>query len=259
MPPAHFARLPKIRPVILIEHPDFYVVSKPPLWLTHRVKGRVDVPDVLNFMRAETGEEELAPPHRLDRETSGIQLLSRDREAARVFFELFKQRMVSKTYLALATGRVDWQCKEVKAPLGALGLSEQNAVAVRQGVIPDGKPACTDFVILEQRQEYHSRRKEVVSLIQATPRTGRLHQIRAHLHHEGLLMLGDKLYGRDPEAYLQFVQYGQTPELTARLGFARQALHAAKIAFPWAGAQFSCEAALWSDMAEYWNECHPLS
>lgn len=64
----------------------------------------MEVPDLLTFMQRATGEASLAPPHRLDRETSGAQLLTRDREAAQRFFTLFKTHLVGKTYLALVHG-----------------------------------------------------------------------------------------------------------------------------------------------------------
>ncbi|WP_019009965.1 RluA family pseudouridine synthase [Deinococcus aquatilis] len=236
---------PTEKPRIIVEHPDFYVVHKPALWLTHAVRARVEVPDVLSYMQAATGESILAPPHRLDRETSGAQLLTRDTDAARKFFTLFKTHLVGKTYLAIVHGTPDWERRTLDAPLGELGLGGRNKIVIRQAVIPDGRPAITDFRVLERRGGH--------SLIEAYPRSGRLHQIRAHLSHLGLPMVGDKIYGRDPDAFLEFMETGQTPELTTRLGLARQALHAARIAFPWDGAQFSAELPLAPDLQAYWD------
>ena len=226
---------PTEKPRIIVEHPDFYVVHKPALWLTHPVKARVDVPDLLTFMQAETGEADLAPPHRLDRETSGAQLLT-----------LFKTHLVGKTYLAIVHGSPDWERKTLDAPLGELGLGGANKIVIRQAVIPDGRPAVTDFRVVERRGDH--------ALIEAYPRSGRLHQIRAHLSHLGLPMVGDKIYGLDPGVFLEFMETGQTPELTARLGLARQALHAARIAFPWDGAQFVAEVPLAPDLQAYWEK-----
>lgn len=236
---------PAEKPRIIVAHPDFYVVHKPALWLTHPVKARVDVPDLLTFMQAETGEADLAPPHRLDRETSGAQLLTRDSDAARKFFTLFKTHLVGKTYLAIVHGSPDWERKTLDAPLGDLGLGGANRIVIRQAVVPDGRPAVTDFRVVERRGAH--------TLIEAYPRSGRLHQIRAHLSHLGLPMVGDKIYGLDPDVFLDFMQTGQTPELTARLGLARQALHAARIAFPWEGAQFVAEVPLAPDLQAYWE------
>lgn len=116
---------------------------------------------------------------------------------------------------------------------------------MRQAVVPDGKPAVTDFRVVDRRAGH--------ALIEAYPRSGRLHQIRAHLSHLGLPMVGDKIYGRDPDVFLEFMETGQTPELTARLGLARQALHAARVAFPWAGTQVVAEVPLAPDLQAYWD------
>ena len=234
---------------MVLEHPDFYVVHKPALWLTHPVRARVDVPDVLGFMQRETGEPDLAPPHRLDRETSGAQLLSRDAHAARVFFTLFKTHLVGKTYLAIVRGSPAWERHTLDAPLGDLGLGGANRIQIRQAVVPDGKPAVTDFRVLERRAGH--------ALIECFPRSGRLHQIRAHLSHLGLPMVGDKIYGPDPNAFLEFMERGQTPELTARLGLPRQALHAARLAFPWGGAQVVAEVPLAPDLRAFWEDLAP--
>lgn len=236
---------PPGKPRVIVEHPDFYVVHKPALWLTHPVRARVDVPDVLTYMQAETGEPDLAPPHRLDRETSGAQILSRDSDAARRFFTLFKTHLVGKTYLAIVHGNPTWERYTLDAPLGDLGLGGANRVTIRQAVVPDGRTAVTDFRVVDRRAGH--------SLIEAYPRSGRLHQIRAHLHHLGLPMVGDKIYGRDPQAFLDFMETGQTPALTERLGLPRQALHAARIAFSWEGAQMSAEVPLARDLQAYWD------
>ncbi|MDV6374841.1 RluA family pseudouridine synthase [Deinococcus arenicola] len=239
-------------PRIVTEHPDFHIVHKPALWLTHRVHrgglhggGRVEVPDVLGWMQRETGEPDLSPPHRLDRETSGLLVLSRDTDAARRFFTLFKTHLVGKSYLAIVRGTPEWDRHTLDAPLGDLGLGAGNRVLMRQAVVPNGRPAITDFRVLERRAGY--------ALIEAHPRSGRLHQIRAHLFHLGLPLVGDKIYGPERDAFLEFIEFGQTPELTARLGLPRQALHAARIAFPWAGAQVAVEVELPGDMRGYWE------
>ncbi|WP_407571010.1 RluA family pseudouridine synthase [Deinococcus altitudinis] len=242
---------PGIRPRVVVEHPDFYLVSKPPMWLTHQTRGRHDVPSVLEYLQRELGEPLLAPPHRLDRETSGAQLLSRDPVAAREFFWLFKEHRLQKTYLCLVHGQPDWMERTVDAPLGFLGLSETNAVQIRQGVTADGREAATRFVRLGTRTHpLHGP----LSLIEARPQSGRLHQIRAHLSHIGLPMVGDKIYGRDPSAFVNFVDDRVTPEQRRALILDRQALHAWRLEFPWAGAQVGLEVPLAADIAGLWAE-----
>lgn len=240
---------------MLLSHPDFYVVAKPPLWLTHRVRARFDVPNLLEYLQAELGEPQLAPPHRLDRETSGAQLLSRDPESASRFFTLFKEHLIQKTYLALVHGHPDWTGRTLEAPLGSLGVSGSNEVQIRQGVTPDGRPAVTDFRVLGRGQH---PQHGLLSLIEARPRSGRLHQVRAHLSHLGLPMVGDKIYGRDPEAFVAFVEDRLTPEQQRRLILPRQALHAWRLHFPWSGAQVRAEVPLSLDLQTLWAGCVPL-
>jgi len=239
------------RPRIVLEHPDFYLVNKPPMWLTHHTRGRHDVPSVLEYLQHDLDEPLLAPPHRLDRETSGAQLLSRDTASAREFFFLFKAHRVTKTYLCLVHGHPDWDDTTLDAPLGFVGVSDDNAVQIRQGVTLDGRSARTDFRRLETREHpVHGP----LTLVEATPRSGRLHQIRAHLSHLHLPMVGDKIYGRDPQAFVDFVEGTITARQSERLILTRQALHAWRVAFPWSGATVQAEVPLPADMANLWAE-----
>ena len=233
----------------MLEHPDFYLIDKPPMWLTHQTRGRHDVPSVLEFMRHELGEPGLAPPHRLDRETSGAQLLSRDQEAAREFFWLFKEHRLEKTYLCLVHGQPGWQEATIDAPLGFVGLSDSNAVQIRQGVMEGGRSARTRFVCLGTR--FHPLHGPL-SLLEAQPQSGRLHQIRAHLSFAGLPMVGDKIYGRDPSAFVNFVADELTDQQRRALILERQALHAWRLEFEWSGARMRLEVPLAADIAALW-------
>ncbi len=70
-----------------------------------------------------------------------------------------------------------------------------------------------------------------ISLVQCYPQTGRQNQIRAHLLTAGFPIVGDKLYGRDENAFLIFIKQGFTAELASRLLLPRSALHSAKLTF----------------------------
>ncbi len=120
--------------------------------------------------------------HRLDRETSGVMVLARTRAAAAALAEAFRTGAPAKTYLALcarapapADGRID-------APLG----KDPGRAGLRR-VDPGGDPAATRYRTL--------RRSPLAALVEASPETGRTHQIRVHLAHLGAALLGDPRYG----------------------------------------------------------------
>lgn len=229
-------------PTVLLEHPDFLLVNKPALWLVHGAHRHAT--DVLTVLRQARNEPGLAPAHRLDRETSGALILTRNADAARAFHQLFARRRMIKSYLAIVQGEPAWPEQTVDAPLDFIGVSETNPVIVRQGLMPEGKPAVTHFRVIERRGGY--------SLLEATPQTGRMHQIRAHLEHAGFPLVGDKIYGGDPQAFLDFIEHGLTPALLKRVQLPRQALHAATLSFEWAGEGMRLDVPLAADLAEFW-------
>ena len=132
---------------MVLEHPDFYLVSKPPMWLTHRTRGRYDVPSVLEYMRHELGEPLLAPPHRLDRETSGVVLVAKDPTTARCWRRRWESHDVEKLYLAIVHGHVRPEGGLIDAPLGK---DEQSVVAIKDRVRPDGAASQTEFRVLRR-------------------------------------------------------------------------------------------------------------
>ena len=209
-PPAAASRLE-----VVFEDDWLLAVDKPGQVLSHPTDKVVENA-VTTILRRQRPELKLHLIHRLDRETSGVLLLSKDPATARLLTDAFSGRRVRKTYAALAAGRFPWARKTVDLPLEREG----GEIKVKQAV-GSGLPAVTEFERLASN--------DAVSLVAARPRTGRLHQIRAHLAHLGHPILGDKLYTGAGEYYMKAVRRELSAADLRTLGAPRQMLHAREL------------------------------
>ena len=191
------------------------------------------------------------PAHRIDRETSGLLACGCAPKFTRVLKAAFAAGRVEKTYLALVEGEPGGDRFEVEA---ALRLTGASGVKVRMHVDPEGLPSRTDFEVLGRRRASDG---SPVSLVACHPRTGRQHQIRAHLHHAGLHLVGDKIYGSDEMIFDRFTRREMSDADHARLRLPRHALHAWRLTLPHpeTGERLSLEAALPPDLQGFWDGC----
>jgi len=127
----------------------------------------------------------------------------------------------------------------VNAPIGR---DPDSPIRMKMGVVADGQQAETEFRLL--------KRMEGLSLLECHPRSGRTHQIRVHLEHIGHPLLGDKIYGQDPEVFLSIWEKTPLPDIEERLGHPRHCLHASRIAFDLESGTRAFEAPLPDDMNE---------
>jgi 23S rRNA pseudouridine1911/1915/1917 synthase len=195
----------------------FSIINKPPAMLSHpSVKERDGT--LINALLAHPAfAAPDAPPgnrpilmHRLDRDTSGVIVVAKNNHAAKKIFPLFNERKIEKTYCALVVGVPDPDVGEVRAPIG-----RHPALWPRWRIMDDGKPSHSTYRVL----------KKFVgcSLVELRPVTGRTHQLRIHMAHIGHPILGDHVYGNQPNKRFE----SEFPDLKAP----RQMLHAARIAF----------------------------
>ncbi len=198
-------KVAELESCIIYEDDHMLILNKPSGTAVHGGSGlKFGAIEALRALRPDARFLELV--HRIDRDTSGILLVAKKRSALRKLQEQFRQKTVQKYYYALVMGEWKASCKKVTAPL----LKNEVNSIVR--VNPNGKPSDTRFKIIE--------RLEQATLIQASPVTGRTHQIRVHCQYAGHPIAWDDRYG-DP----RFDAY------TKKAGLNRLFLHAENIQF----------------------------
>lgn len=174
----------RLKECIIFEDASFLVINKPAGIAVHGGSGlSLGVIEALRKTRQDLAYLELI--HRLDKDTSGCLLLAKKRSTLRAMHALLEAREVQKIYWALLTHR--WEGKKqvtVRAALEKNTLkSGERVVSVKE----DGKASETGFKLLENYQQ--------ACWVEASPKTGRTHQIRVHSAHLGHVIVGDEKYG----------------------------------------------------------------
>jgi 23S rRNA pseudouridine1911/1915/1917 synthase len=190
------------------------------------------------------GDDRPILAHRLDSETSGVLLCAKTKEAERKLKLMFVKRTIQKTYFAVVFGVPNPAEGQIESPIGS---DVGGPVKVKMACRPDGLPALTGYRVVKSGAES--------SLLLCLPRTGRQHQIRVHLAHIGHPVVGDKMYGYDPNLFLEYIEFGPTPEILARTGAPRHLLHAASISLthPMTGEPLTIESPLHDDIKDKLN------
>jgi 23S rRNA pseudouridine1911/1915/1917 synthase len=209
---------------IAYEDEHLVVVDKPAGVVVHPAPGHASGTLVHGLLAREiAGGDEERPGivHRLDRDTSGLMVVSRSEEAHRRLQALVRRRELERHYLALVVGRPRSRSGRIEAPIG-----RDRREPLKHSLDTDTpREAVTHFELVELFPRH--------ALLDVRLETGRTHQIRVHLAAIGLPVAGDPLYGRPHE-----------------LGLERQFLHAARLAFthPFTGARVDVESPLPEDL-----------
>ena len=209
-----------LKPVF--ETPEFAIYDKPSGVLVHP-QNRNTAYSMIDEAHAAFGREANIT-HRIDQETSGLLLISKDKESERSLKWLFESREIKKSYLALVHGEFPDEL-DVDAPL----LRKEDEEAIVRMVVrihEDGKSAQTSF----KRLCYYPDLD--MSLVECYPRTGRQHQIRVHLFHVKHPIVGDPIYGQSEEDVARFLDREISPqERKEKSGAKRLMLHANQLCF----------------------------
>jgi len=165
--------------LVIYKDNNIIVLNKPSgLAVQGGTNTRRHVDGMLEALRFELNEKPKLV-HRIDKDTSGVLVLARNRTWADRLTKAFREHTLPKTYLALVNSCPKNPAGEIKAPLEKCG--EKSLVS------PDGKPAATVYKTLD---EVGSK----FALVETSPLTGRTHQIRAHMEYIGCPIVGDDKY-----------------------------------------------------------------
>jgi 23S rRNA pseudouridine1911/1915/1917 synthase len=127
--------------------------------------------------------------HRLDKETSGVLVAAKDPEALQFLAGQFQKKMVRKTYLAIAKGKLQKRRGVVDHPIARDPRNRKRFTWKRA----DGKPSRTEYQVIRYLRD--------ATLVQLSPSTGRTHQLRVHMSSLGHPIIGDTLYSRPGGKY----------------------------------------------------------
>ena len=209
--------LPEV--VIIFETDDILVVDKPAGLVTHPGAGTHEptLMDIAIRMRPEIvgvgHEDRWGIVHRLDKDTSGVMVIAKSQKAHQDLSEQFKSHSINRIYKAIVRGKPKTDRGFVDSPIGR-DSRDRKKMTTKPA---NGRTAHSEWRVLERFDGF--------TLLEIRPKTGRTHQIRAHLSSINMPVLADKVYGAATKKQIR-----QDKTLARMLKIIhRQALHAAEL------------------------------
>ncbi len=204
-------------PKIIFQNKDFIIVDKPVGLAVHAGVGTSEK-TLVDFLVEKfpeiksVGDDPQVRPgivHRLDKDTSGVMIVARNQKSFEYLKDLFKNRKIEKKYLAVVHGKIKEKTGKIEGEMGRSKKDFRKQALVRGKIsVRKERYSLTFYKVKKELEKY--------SLLEVSPATGRMHQIRVHLHSIGHPIVGDKKY--------TFKEFKNIPT-------PRMFLHAASIGF----------------------------
>lgn len=172
---------------IIYEDDNMLVINKDSGFVVHPARGNSSGTVLNGLIHYAQGEYKPDLVHRLDKNTSGVMVVSKNQDTNTTLSEQFVERTTSKCYIAIVHGSVEQPCGTIEKP-----ISSDNNDKSQYFVHPDGRHALTLYKVLKTSSDGK------YSLLEVDIKTGRTHQIRVHLSHIGHPIVADTLYGGKP-------------------------------------------------------------
>jgi 23S rRNA pseudouridine1911/1915/1917 synthase len=180
-----------VEPKIIYEDDSLFVIDKPAGWIVNEAATTKNQPVLQTWLRkfdyllVNDTDSRHGIVHRLDKETSGILIVAKNKEAFEKLQKEFHDREVQKTYVALVHGHLEPEEGEISVPVGRLPWRRE-----RFGVVAGGRNSLTLYKVIK----FFPGNNGGHTLVEFYPKTGRTHQIRIHCKYIGHAVVADEFY-----------------------------------------------------------------
>lgn len=226
-------KVPDLKPVpmditVIYECENYAVIDKPAGVTVHPAAGNWDntLVNGLMYQMDIKDDNDVRPGivHRLDKDTSGLLLVAKNRTAREKLSKMFADRAVDKRYLAVCSGNPKFTKTVIDQPIGRSKKDRK-----KMAIDPEGRHAKSEITVLKTLKGGFLAEVKIY--------TGRTHQIRVHMSHLGYPLAGDSVYGN---------------RISLSMPIKRQALHSWKLSFtdPFDNTQKSFQSPIPEDMEE---------